>query len=322
MNVSMPSPSPSAGAIRLDRNLLIELARPAPARLLLQVAFEWSCIAVLVAVALRASMWAVSLPCIVLIATRQHALLALMHEFSHHQLSRRRKWLNDGIGDVFTALPFFVTVHGFRRNHLPHHAHVSTAQDPNWVSSQQKRRYAFPKTRRGIFADMAGHLAGVYTWDDLKGYTVRSGMAVGLPRAVHLRQALFLLAVAGLATATGGWWALLVYWIVPLTTVLMAILYVRDLGEHHGMPSRGILASRTVQAGWLDRLLFCQNGVNFHTEHHLFPSVPFFRLGRLHRHLRQDPRYQRHAVVTRGYLTGLVDELSGRRPSGPGSVCP
>lgn len=299
-----------ADRIRQDRDLLKSLGKPAPYRLLLQTGIEWFWIVVLIVAASWFSNTAVSFLCILLIATRQHALLALMHEYSHYQLSRRHAWLNDLIGDVFTALPFFITIPGFRRNHLPHHRHATTDQDPNWVATLKKARYRFPKTRTQIAIEIAKHCIGWYTLADLKGYTIDAGMAVNLPRITRVNRAVCAIFLVTAVSWFDLWWTVLLYWIVPLSTFLMAILYVRDMGEHFGMVSPGIAGSRTVLAGWFERILICQNGVNFHTEHHLFPSVPFFRLRRLHDALMQDKRYRRRAVVTRGYLTGLISEVT------------
>ncbi|MDR7150917.1 fatty acid desaturase [Hydrogenophaga palleronii] len=294
--------------------MLARLVRPAPLRLLLQTLLEWLCIFALAGVAMEIASVPVSVACMLLIATRQHALLTLMHDFSHHQFSRQRRALNDVLGDVLTALPFFITVHGFRRNHFQHHAHVATDLDPNWVSSLKRARYQFPMSRTQVWVEVLKHCIGFYTLAELKRYTVDAGMAVELPRAVRITRALFWIAVAGLATYFDLWVAMLLYWLLPLATFLMAILYLRDIGEHYGMPAAGILGSRTVLAGWVERLLIAQNGVNFHAEHHLFPAVPFFRLKRLHRLLLPLQAYSEHAVITRGYLSGLIDEVSGPKP--------
>ncbi|MDY7576226.1 fatty acid desaturase family protein [Actimicrobium sp. CCI2.3] len=296
--------------IRLPRDLLKTLATPAPARLLLQTGLEWACIIALAWLATWSAHGAVSLLCMLLIATRQHALLALMHDYSHFQLSRKRGWLNDLVGDVFTAFPFFITIHGFRRNHLLHHKHAWTEQDPNYVASAKKRRYQFPKTRLQIWLEIVKHAIGWYTLQELKRYTVDAGMATDLPRSTVLSRFVFALLLFATVVYFDLWRPVLLYWIVPLTTFLMAILYVRDLGEHFGLPAAGFDSSRTMQVGPLERLLIAQNGVNFHADHHLFPSVPFFRLGRLHRALMTDPASRGRAVITRGYLTGLITELS------------
>ena len=259
---TMPA-TPAHRPIEIDRGLLKALARPAPARLLVQTAVEWACIVALVVTATAVSNAALSVACMLLIATRQHALLTLMHEYAHHQFSRRRAGLNDLIGDVFTALPFFITVHGFRRNHLAHHRHVCTGQDPNWVASLAKPRFRFPKTGGAFAIELLKHGLGRYTLADLKGYTVDAGMSTRLPRTTRIRAAAFAITLAGVAAYFEVWHILLLYWIVPLATFLMAILYLRDVGEHFGMHAPGIERSRTVLAGGLERVLIAQNGVNF-----------------------------------------------------------
>ncbi len=298
----------------LERNFLKAIGKPAPFRLLFQTGMEWLWIAALIIAAVWFSNIAISMVCMLLIATRQHALLALMHEYSHYQFSRKHVWLNDLIGDIFTAFPFFITVHGFRRNHMPHHRHVLTDQDPNWIAALKKDRYQFPKTRKQIFIEILKHCIGWYTLEDFKRYTVDAGMAVDLPRATRINRAVCMIVFAAAATYFGWWQNVLLYWIVPFMTFLMAILYVRDVGEHFGMPSAGISGSRTVLAGWLERILICQNGVNFHAEHHLLPSVPFFRLKQLHHALMEKSDYRDNAVITHGYLSGLIDEIT--LPSG------
>lgn len=296
--------------IQLDHDFLKAIAKPAPVRLLLQTGIEWFCIIVLMITATWLSNIAVSIFCMLMIATRQHALSALMHEYSHYQFSRKHAWLNDLIGDIFTAFPFFITIHGFRRNHMPHHRNGSTDQDPGWIASLKKDRYQFPKTRKQIFIEILKHCMGWYTLEDLKGYTIDSGMAINLPRATRISRIVCAIVFAAAATWFSLWWTVLLYWVVPLATFLMAILYLRDMGEHFGMPSPGIKGSRTVLAGWFERILICQNGVNFHTEHHLFPSVPFFRLKQLHHALMKDRHYRNNAVITHGYLSGLIYEVT------------
>jgi fatty acid desaturase len=304
--------------IRLDRDLLQRLSTRAPLRLLLHTLAEWLLIAALMMTATHAEHAAVSALCILLIAGRQHALLILMHEYAHHQFSRKRAWLNDMLGDALAALPFFLTVHGFRRNHMPHHRHVKTEADTNWVSALTVSRYQFPKTRAQTYAEMAKHALGWYTFKELKHYAVDAGMAVDLPPAVRRFRIAHAILILALVAYFDLWWTVLLYWIVPLTTVLVGILYVRDVSEHFGMPSEGIAGARTMLGNRVERLFFCPHGINFHTEHHLYPSVPFHHLESLHEALRKDDYYRLHAVIAQGYLTGMVDQLAhGRGASKP-----
>ena len=84
--------------------------------------------------------------------------------------------------------------------------------------------------------------------------------------------------------------------------------------EHHGLPNgQGVIAStRTTRAGPLLRWLMWQ--MPYHTEHHLFPGVPFHRLGALSRELRDRPdsKLAGSNAVAPGYIAvnlGLIAML-------------
>jgi len=72
--------------------------------------------------------------------------------------------------------------------------------------------------------------------------------------------------------------------------------------------------SRTVLAPFWELWLIAPWGLNYHLEHHLFPGVPCFRLGELHRLLMTREPYPRIAHVTRGYFTGLLRDCASARP--------
>jgi fatty acid desaturase len=92
-------------------------------------------------------------------------------------------------------------------------------------------------------------------------------------------------------------------------TLLNLINRIRATAEHLRVPATHELnATRTVLPSWWERLLIAPYGVNFHLEHHLFPSVPGYNLRRLHRGLMQDPEFAERAHITRGYV-GLFREL-------------
>jgi len=296
--------------LQLERDLLLRLSRPAPWRLLLHVFIEWAWIVAAIVLALRVDTAWMTIVAVGFIATRQNALLMLMHEFSHRQFSRTRIGLNDALGDFLTAIPLFITIHGFRRDHLRHHRAPATAEDPNWVTSLRRDRYQFPKSRPRMAGLLALHCIGVFAIQDVKGYLFDASMAVNTPRATVLRQATVALLVISMASLYQLWALFALYWLLPMVTVLLALLYLREVGEHFGLPGPGIQASRTVLVGPLEGFLIAPHAVNFHAEHHLYPSVPFCRLRQLHEALRDRPAYKALAVVTRGYFGGLLRETA------------
>jgi fatty acid desaturase len=308
-----PTFNTTRSLLDIERKTLERLSQPAPLRLMLQVLIEWTWIIGTVMFALNmASIW-ISVIAIIFVGTRQHALLALMHDFSHRQFSRTRVVLNDTLGDVFTALPFLITVHGFRRDHLQHHHYTSTEQDPNWVSSMKQARYKFPQSRFSVLYLLALHCLGFYALKDIKGYLFDSKMTVNMPRATQLRQLFFALFVIGIAFAFNLWIVIALYWFLPMFTILLALLYLRDVAEHCAMPSDGLCVTRTVLTRKLEGFLISPNAVNLHAEHHLYPSVPFCRLYELHHLIKQKSVYRTHAVITQGYFSGLLSEMSQTR---------
>jgi fatty acid desaturase len=79
----------------------------------------------------------------------------------------------------------------------------------------------------------------------------------------------------------------LVLWVLPLVTVVQAILRLRAIAEHGATTdfSSPLTAARTNLApAWLEWLIF-PHQVNYHIEHHLYASVPHYNLPRLHREM-------------------------------------
>ncbi len=79
----------------------------------------------------------------------------------------------------------------------------------------------------------------------------------------------------------------LVLWILPLATVVQAILRLRAISEHGAITdfSSPLTAARTnVVPAWLAWLIF-PHSVNYHIEHHLYASVPHYNLAELHREM-------------------------------------
>ena len=109
------------------------------------------------------------------------------------------------------------------------------------------------------------------------------------------------------------WLGLFIYWIVPLFTYFMWIIYVRGIAEHFGgIEDHEDLLKKTrhLEANFLERLFLTPNYVHVHIGHHLYPSVPFYNLRELQRQLMLNPQYAARAHVTTGYIA-LLREVIG-----------
>lgn len=122
-----------------------------------------------------------------------------------------------------------------------------------------------------------------------------------------LRVGVITLALATLAVLTKvtgspyvGYGLLL--WVVPLFTSFAFFMILRQLVQH-GNGGRGwINNTRTFLVGRAINFAVFPMGQDYHLPHHMFCTVPHYRLRKLHELLMAYPEYQAEAVVVKGYF--------------------
>jgi fatty acid desaturase len=224
-----------------------------------------------------------------------------MHEAAHRTLFRAR-FMNDVVADWLCARPVWSDVARYREHHLGHHAHAGTDDDP-----YRSLVEPFPVTRGSLVRKLARDLLGVSGFRRAVGlalidservaYQV-SYTVVSLPKkgaAAHLRalaRNLFPTIVTN-ALLFGALYALHVgwvylAWVVAWFTTYSLFLRIRSMAEHACLEGGRdpMKNTRTTRAGLLARLTVAPHEVGFHLEHHLLPTVPYFRLRALHHRLR------------------------------------
>jgi fatty acid desaturase len=91
-------------------------------------------------------------------------------------------------------------------------------------------------------------------------------------------------------------------WLVPLFTSFSFFMILRQLVQH-GNGDRGWLTNtRTFLVGPLIRFAVFPMGQDYHLPHHVFATIPHYRLKKLHQHLLQYEEYREHAVTVEGYF--------------------
>ena len=273
---------------------------------LLQIALEWLGIAAGIFVCNRYWHPALYILAVIWIGARQNALAVMMHESVHYRLLRNRRW-NDWIGEFFTAWPVMVTVNGFRQTHWAHHRHVNKPEDPDW-QRKQTELFEYPKSGLDMIFITLKYWLGFYAIKQL----AEVNQAAKIPAGLKYSRLAFYLAVAAASIVFHFWIGLLIYWIVPLFTYFLWIIYVRGVAEHFGgIEEREHLLEKTrhIECNLFERLLIAPNYIHVHIGHHLYPSVPFYNLRKLQKLLMQNPEYARRAHVTNGYITFLRELL-------------
>lgn len=240
----------------------------------------------------------------------QNALGLLMHEGCHFFFHPSRK-VNDRLTDVLVCLPIFNTVAGYRGLHFEHHRHAGTDRDPYAYLYRGYRGRAH--LAASLLSDML--LVGAivkfsrrYVIPDGEADAPQGGSFV---LALAVVQA-FLFALYWLAT---GWWAAwFVLWMLPLVTLAQVVNRVRTISEHAGEAE--VETNRTTDPGWLEYLLVAPYGYAYHFEHHLAPTIPYFRLREAHRMLGEQGTPFADPELTGGYLRSFwrLAKTIGERP--------
>ena len=93
---------------------------------------------------------------VMVIGSRQHALLILGHDASHYRYLPTR-WQNDLFANLLLMWPTFASVEGFRKFHGTHHQFTNLPGDGNrhiWYThdamGELEPGWVFPKTRLGL----------------------------------------------------------------------------------------------------------------------------------------------------------------------------
>jgi fatty acid desaturase len=285
----------------LPREVVQRLTRRSPWRATAAVAHDFAVIAAAIAFALY--FWPHPLAIfisVIVIGTRQHAMFVIAHDAAHYLLYQRR-WLNDAVGRICATVQG-LSMCTYRVIHRLHHNNLYGELDPDTALHG-----GYPRGKWYLVRKLLKDLSGLTAW---KTYAYFLGGAPALNTATNValrplddtseklkaearrdRNAVVAFHVAALIVAAWSGYLVqyLVLWILPLVTVVQAILRLRAIAEHGATTdfSSPLTAARTnTGPRWLEWLIF-PHQVNYHIEHHLYASVPHYNLRQLNREMAQ-----------------------------------
>lgn len=230
------------------------------------------------------------LPLLVVIASRQQACFVLAHDAAHYRLFNER-WLNDLVGRILASI-VGISMCSYRVVHRLHHNHLYQPQDPDIPLHG-----GYPRGRKYLLKKLAKDFSGLTAWKTYSYFFGNPALnsqtkilnrplddtSSSLRAAARKDRWLVLtihIAIPIIAFSTGHALEYLVIWVLPLVTVLQALLRFRAVMEHGAVPNLNspLLSARTnLGPKWLLWMVFPHN-VNYHIEHHLYPSIPHYNL--------------------------------------------
>jgi fatty acid desaturase len=283
----------------LPKELIRRLTRRSAWRATLAVLENFAVLALAIGVAL--AYWPnpfIIVIAVLVIGTRQHALFVIAHDAAHYLLYERR-WLNDLVGRACATVQG-LSMCTYRVIHRLHHNNLYGELDPDTALHG-----GYPRGRIYLAKKLLKDLSGLTAW---KTYAYFLGGAPALNTATNVavrplddtsaklrsearadRNAVIAFHVVMLVAfaASGYLVQYLVLWVLPLVTVVQAILRLRAIAEHGATTdfSSPLTAARTNLGPALLRWLIFPHNVNYHVEHHLYASVPQYNLPELHREM-------------------------------------
>ena len=293
----------------LQKDLLINLSALQKHKFLFAILLEWFVIAISIYLSITLDNLFVYLISIVVIGARQHSFFVLMHDASHYRGLSNRK-MNDTISNLFLAWPLFFTLEGYRKSHLNHHKYTNTIEDPDW-KIRQNSEWEFPmkKSKLSVFfiKDILGISLLFEKCKDILRFCFNKKIDYGYSKFSLMRVTYYMVIVA--IFAYSGWiLEFFIYWVVPLCTWTEALVRLRNISEHYGMRQKNIgTLTRTIDVSLLSKLFIGTRNANYHLEHHLYPSVPFYNLPKLRESLMKYEEFKNSVHITKGYV-GVLKE--------------
>lgn len=229
--------------------------------------------------------WLVALPALVVYGFTFASMFAPLHECAHRTAFVNPQ-VNDAICWVAGLLSFYNGTF-YRRYHKWHHRYTQIpGKDPELSDPK-------PTNWREYLLELSGipwWMGKVRTHIKIARGQVQDypflpeGSYEEVIRSTRLQLLVYAGAIA-LSIALGHPWAFCLYWVFPLAVgqpLLRAIL----LAEHSGCSHDDNPLTNTRTTLTLFPLRFLMWNMPYHTEHHLYPSIPFHALAQAHEQLK------------------------------------
>lgn len=206
-------------------------------------------------------------------------LYCAQHELSHGTVFRTR-WLNEAFGRFIGFVQLYPRDFD-RIQHFGHHRHTGDwEKDPElFRDPYELRDYLIWFTGLSYWISRVSRLVRLVQGKVIESY-IREDEKPLVVREARIHVALYAVVLA--LSLYFGTWAALLYWIAPMLVTKWAYMLQGTI-KHLGRPHNDNLFenTRTARTGPLFHWLGWN--MQYHTAHHLFPSVPFHRLPALHR---------------------------------------
>ncbi|WP_063769975.1 fatty acid desaturase family protein [Ensifer aridi] len=282
---------------------------------------DYAVIAACALLVLRVSWWFYPLA-LIIIGAHQRGISTILHDSAHGVLTKNRL-LNFLLGTLPTAWPIFQRHFAYKESHVySHHPFLGRADaDPDLEFFITEGVFTPQTDRSFVWKIIILPLLGSKTYAYLK-YLVRNRYhmildslsskesSARVKRGGKWRWELdcwgfytFWTSVVMLALGYGYFPEFVLLWIVPYLTSFHIIGWFIEMSEHCSSIDNqnvNLHMARNRQSRHIEKWLTAINNDNYHLDHHLDPTTPFWRLPEAHAIRMRDSAYATHCCETGG----------------------
>jgi fatty acid desaturase len=267
--------------------------------------------------------WITVVICVLLSIHNFNALTQVGHASGHGNFLSNARW-NAVAGEIACALRGFSRA-GFALSHQMHHAHLNEDQDADLLFGRPDE----PTSRlvrmcvQDLLMITAAKRLVQYMQTDRRTYDHRPWERLSVRFFVN-RIGMMAPIVATQALVMAYYWVVIgpeyyaYFYVLPIATLYPAQIRLRSACEHsfeagYDVAAKGRWVSRSANAGFLERFIIGPLCSDYHFEHHLLPTVPYYNLPIVRRFLE---RKGVQIPLSSGYIAYLVRRWREERRMG------
>jgi fatty acid desaturase len=267
--------------------------------------------------------WITVVACILLSIHNFNALTQVGHSSGHGSLLSNRRW-NEIVGEIACALRG-LRCEGFTVAHQMHHAYLNEEHDGDLLFGRpdEPTRRLLLMCLQDVFLITAIQRVIQLMQTDRKTYEQRPWQHLSV-RFFRDRIGMLLPLVAAQLVLVGYYWLVIgpeyyiYFYALPLATLYPVQIRLRSACEHsfeagYNVAANGRWVTRSVNANVVERFLIGPLYSDYHFEHHLLPTVPYYNLPVI-RHYLENKGIQ--VPLNKGYLAYILQRWREERRLG------
>lgn len=220
-----------------------------------------------------------------LLLAAQRCFQVLVHDSAHFFYSSE-PGRNDLLGNYLSAGFIGMSVPAYRKVHFQHHKNNGSVDDPEYISMDDIR------AQGGLLKLCVTFLLGLRLFELIKKYYFKpiSKNENRLETVDNVDWLSFTLKLSHIVICQVSLLTVFLFvdvahfyliWIYLAISISPLLSRLRFLVEH---PERGETTMTTLASIW-ELVFFAPNSFNYHFEHHCWPSVPPYKLRKVHKEL-------------------------------------